>query len=108
MGTAGVAYVAIGSVKTDVTSMGTLNSDVTVIDMYAVTVTGDGTDKVAGTTVTGDITASDYIAVGDTVTITANTGREAKATGTTGVTITDGAANFTMPANDVTIAFGAQ
>ena len=106
--TAGVAYVAIGSVKTDVTSMGTLNSDVTVIDMYAVTVAGNGTDKVAGTTVTGDITASDYIAVGDTVTITADSSREAKAAGTTGVTISDGATNFTMPANNVTIAFDAQ
>ena len=106
--TAGVAYVAIGSVKTDVTSMGTLNNDVTVIDMYAVTVTGNGTDKVAGTTVTGDITASDYIAVGDTVTITADSSREAKAAGTTGVTISDGATNFTMPANNVTIVFDAQ
>ena len=109
--TEGVEKVWDGTAAKTVTSdsLTKVTADVTLTAMYKVTVTGDNTDAVSATKADPtSITTEGYVAVGETVTITPNSGNEAKAEGTTGVTIEDGATSFIMPAGNVTITFDTE
>ena len=110
--TSGVEKVWDGTAAKTVASdsLTSLSADVTLTAMYKVTVTGgNGTDKVTATKAAPtDITTDGYVAVGEKVTITPDSGNEAKAEGTTGITIENGATSFTMPAGAVTIKFATK